>query len=511
MLSTLSACRQESDNLYNYAYNDALVNMNANDKFGDKFKMLWHGLDQNYAIFDYEAEYGLDWDKVYDEYLPQFEALDELDNVTDKELETLLEKVVAPLHDGHIAIQMKNHLTGNYVNVVPADLRNQSRDDYKIADNYMPDLSSYVISDLKEYASASTRFKDFWYEFFNEKKIGMKWIVNKITKLQGEISLTSGTTSEHDAYMLENYMTLYGRLYQLKEAGDNGANISELVNSYNELVVSYAFLEVPGMYTYDPSFVEDGVEVTYALTNENIAYFQFSDFHLSTFLDPSSRNRFAQSSPGTQTMVNQVVTVWQQWFDAIQYHHKAGDLKGVIIDVRGNGGGNFSDFDYVLGALIPSGNFEMAKSRFKRGTGRFDYSIVMPFTVKAYSQEHVAVTEPIVILTNCNSVSMSEITTQGVKCLPNGKQIGKRTWGGLCALSDAQSYSQNYSGYVGIQNQTPVFCYVPQMALMNQEEQIMEGVGLTPDIEVNFDETLYKTTGRDSQYERAIEYITKGK
>lgn len=39
----------------------------------------------------------------------------------------------------------------------------------------------------------------------------------------------------------------------------------------------------------------------------------------------------------------------------------------------------------------------------------------------------------------------------------------------------------------------------------------IEGKGITPDIEVPFDHTLYNETRRDSQFERALEYIRTGK
>ena len=48
------------------------------------------------------------------------------------------------------------------------------------------------------------------------------------------------------------------------------------------------------------------------------------------------------------------------------------------------------------------------------------------------------------------------------------------------------------------------------MTTVTKEGQILEGVGLTPDIEVDFDVTLYKSTGRDTQLERALQYCTTG-
>ena len=48
------------------------------------------------------------------------------------------------------------------------------------------------------------------------------------------------------------------------------------------------------------------------------------------------------------------------------------------------------------------------------------------------------------------------------------------------------------------------------MVTMSKDKQLFEGVGITPDIDVDFDVALYLTTGRDSQLERALQYCTTG-
>ena len=98
----------------------------AETSYAGKFKVLWNGLNQSYALWDYEKELGLDWDAVYDQYLPQFEALDEQEDVTDNQLKELTEQVVCPLHDGHMNVQLKNHKTGKYITVSPSMVRNRA-------------------------------------------------------------------------------------------------------------------------------------------------------------------------------------------------------------------------------------------------------------------------------------------------------------------------------------------------------------------------------------------------
>ena len=204
--------------------------------------------------------------------------------------------------------------------------------------------------------------------------------------------------------------------------------------------------------------------------------------------------------------------VWYSWFNAIQDLHNAGQLGGVIIDVRGNGGGMVSDYQYVLGALLPSGGQHVMDSRTKKGVGRYDYSPLVPQVMPTYEQPHVTVTEPIAVLANIRSVSMAEMTSMGATLVENAKLVGTRTWGGLCGLIGNEDYSFTYAGHIGVSGKTPVYVYCPCLAAFSRDGKILEGVGVTPDIEVHLDLGAWKSgNGPDSQLDRALQYITSGK
>ena len=426
LLVLVTSCREESDALQNYAFNDGLAFDNAQKSFAGKFKVLWKALDQNYGIWDYERSQGVDWDAVYDEYLPKYEALDKRDDVTDDELQKLLEATLAPLHDGHFAAQMENHQTGNFVLTVPSNTRDKERDDYEARLN---------------------------------------------------------TTHDLRAYLPAAYGGTGNQILEYKEADTHIADMGEY-----------------------------GITVKYALFKDNIAYFYFSGFYLTLYLnDEIYQKLFGKANAATQQLALAVRQAWQAWFDKVQELHASGQLKGVVIDLRNNGGGMLDDNQYVLGSMLPSGDFEVAFSRFKRGVGRYDYSPLSPFKVSTLETAHETITEPIVILTNSGSVSMAEMTSLGCQSLPNGTLIGKRTHGGLCSLiQDPGVYYQNYSGIIGERGVTPVWLYIPQMTTVSKEGKLFEGVGLTPDIEVDLDVTQYQATGRDTQLERALQFCTTG-
>ena len=497
LLLTLTGCRQESDNVMSYAFNDAMAFQKADTSFVGEFEVLWNGMNNNYALWDYELENGLDWDNVYRKYYPRFEELDEKESVTDEELGNLLNEIVKPLHDGHVVIKLKNHSTGNYVTASPSHLRveNEREEEYKAATDFLPSLKYYQDKGkVLEMRRTSTNIVGQIY------RIMSAYIEEQITGLEQK---TDRTRDEEER--LNAFQSAYNDLWQILET-DN-------LNAYNEFAIRYEWLHIPYLEPINLNLYEHPLDITYALLEGNIAYLSFDHFRLSAYLDPDfCQEFFGQPTGLTKLVIESVQNIWYSWFSAIQELKKAGNLGGVIIDVRSNGGGMLDDYRYVLGALMPSGGHHVADARFKRGTGRFDYSPIMPQYMRTLEMEHQTITEPIVVLCNCKSISMAEMTSMGAKVLENGTLIGTRTWGGFSALSSSEQYSNNYAGYVGIQNVTPVFCYIPQEVTFSiLDGKIVEGHGVEPDIEVPMDFNAWnKGNGPDSQLDRALRFIRMG-
>ena len=509
LLLTLGACREQSDTLVSYGHQDQLSFGEAENSYAGKFKVLWNGLNQSYALWDYEKELGLDWDAVYDQYLPQFEALDEQEDVTDNQLKELTEQVVCPLHDGHMNVKVKNHKTGKYITVSPSMVRNSKRPEFVAVRNTPPTLKYYAKKangeiELDEdgtpiYLEYSTASDDLLDKFNDTEKAGKEWINDSITALK---NLTTPTAEEVDMLKV---------LTDLNKELDEVEDTKEGIALYNELANRYAYLNIPGFDPIDENFYDNGMKIRFALLKGNIAYLYFSDFALSYYLNKEYTNEgFPNASEATLAHIKKVEEVWNSWFNTIQELHKAGKLGGVIIDVRNNGGGSMNDYRYVLGSLIPSGGFEIGQARYRRGTGRLDYSPLMPAFAPTMDEEHALITKPIVVLANCASVSMAEITSLGTKYIDNATLIGKRTWGGLCGLIGNEFFSYNYTGHIGEEGKTPVYVYLPLVAQFTREGQLLEGVGVTPDIEVDLDVKQLRSTGKDTQLDRALQLIRNG-
>jgi hypothetical protein len=515
LLVMVTGCREESDTVYNYAFNDGLNFKEAEKSYAGKFKVLWNALNQNYAIWDYERSLGVDWDAVYDEYLPKYEELDKRDDVTDDELEALLSETVAPLHDGHFAAQMKNHQTGHFVLVIPSNLRVAQRPDFESANGFVPDLSGYLPTaqggngDIEVYEEANTSLSTLISATYVTKGKGYPWAQQELKRLK---NLPSRTDKEE--FMMKGLNSFIDEFEQLMILiGRQRISTSNALQGYNQLALTYQYLQIPDFHPIHEQFANVGISVKYALFRNKVAYFYLSGFSLTPYMEEEYIDEFFPGADAyNKSLVKKVHDVWTDWFDKVQELHAAGQLRGVIIDVRSNGGGMLNDYQYVLGSLLPSGGFEPVMARFKRGLGRYDFSQITPAHFETLKAPHAAITEPIVVLCNSCSVSMSELTSVGCKALSNGTLIGKTTHGGLCGLNkDPAYYSQNYAGIVGEQNVTPVWLYIPSMVTMSKEGKIFEGVGITPDIDVDLDDKLHLLEDRDTQLERAHQFLNTGK
>ena len=498
------SCQKDSDVVLNYGVNDAVAFDEAYKSYAGKFKVFWKSMNTTYSLWDYEKECGLDWDEYYNEMLPNFEALDKRDSVSDKELEMLMREMAAPLHDGHMTIEFQNHKTGKIVRVSPNEIRNEQRPDYEHSKTFVPDLTAYRKNqELLEWMETDTKMSSQFKYMTMTEGIGYQWALAKHDEL-----IQKENPTERDASMLSGLKAFIKEMRKLVEAEKFG---TDALTKFNELVTKYSYLEIPFLEPISDAFEDNGINVKYALFKDNIAYFYLSDFALGPYLHNASFNKIFSDSKHTTEVARMVREVYYSWFKAIQQLHKDQQLKGVIIDLRSNRGGFTADSYYVLGSLAPKGGLQYGYARYKRGPGRFDYSPFMPITAMTMEDDHEVIDDvPVTILINCWSVSMSEITSLSSKRMSNARLIGCRSWGGLCGLTDPSDFSTNYTGYIGEEEKTPVFVYLPIVGVFDMNKKMLDGYGVEPDIEVDFDKDEYKNTGYDTQLNRALQYIRTG-
>jgi hypothetical protein len=218
----------------------------------------------------------------------------------------------------------------------------------------------------------------------------------------------------------------------------------------------------------------------------NILYLYFSNFALSQ----------AGSNTGP---------VFNYFFNTL--HSNYANLKGIVIDLRGNGGGEIEDLDYLVGQMVTS-EYTFGYTRYKNGVNRLDYTPWAPAVVKPWVGGSVNVKAPIVVLADHLSVSMSEITTMAIKTLPNGKFIGTRTWGANGPLTSSVYFDggQFTIGGAAFGSAGYMFVYTSSSMFKYLNGDIYEGVGVPPDIYARETNAAY-LSGDDLVLDAAIKYI----
>jgi carboxyl-terminal processing protease len=243
------------------------------------------------------------------------------------------------------------------------------------------------------------------------------------------------------------------------------------------------YLDSPFVYGQDSLNLLDGdtTEAVAGTINGNVLYLGFNQFNLHTSYTSSD---------------NGVKRVLQYFLNYL--HNPPASFKGVIIDVRGNGGGDISDLNFLVGNFVTS-PLKIGYTRYKSGDGRLDYTPYAPAIVTPQTGA-TAITKPVVVLTDIWTVSMAELTAMAIHALPNGNghTVGEKTWGANGPLTDNEILNGGQftaANFTYVYTSSSMFKYI--------DGNIYEGKGFPPDYPVAFSLHSFQTTG-DTQLEKAL-------
>jgi carboxyl-terminal processing protease len=156
------------------------------------------------------------------------------------------------------------------------------------------------------------------------------------------------------------------------------------------------------------------------------------------------------------------------------------DAPGIIIDLRGNPGGDF-DADGRMAAQFLDGQVTFGRVRIRSGT--------TPWLLTGEN----AYAGPLVILINALSYSGSEFVASGMQAVGRAVIIGERSPGGAVAAK------------VRTLPNDAILVY-PVAQLITPDGTVVEGRGVIPDVQVTL-ERASLLQGRDPQLEAAIEAV----
>jgi hypothetical protein len=266
-------------------------------------------------------------------------------------------------------------------------------------------------------------------------------------------------------------------------------SIYALPSDYFTGLVAQNYIDASSLKMGTDSIYIQGAATTFtAITGtigNSILYFYFDSF------------TFSQAGANTTPVLN-------SFFSKLS--SLPSNIKGIVIDVRDNGGGEVSDLNYLVGKMITS-PLTIGYTHSKSGIGRLDYTPWAPAIVTPQSGA-ASIQKPIVVLADHLSVSMAELTTIAIKSMPNGKFIGTTTWGanGPLLPSTYLNGGQFTIGSSSFGNNGYMFVYTSSVSFKALDGKVYEGRGISPDIWVAETGSAYRQ-GIDLQLAKAISYI----
>lgn len=244
------------------------------------------------------------------------------------------------------------------------------------------------------------------------------------------------------------------------------------------------YLDKGFIFGTDNTFSTGGVPLTCLVgtINHSILYFGCNTFNLLKSY--------------TSKKENQVQPVINYFFESLK--HLSINIKGIIIDVRSNLGGDVSDLNFMVGQLIGK-PLHIGYTQYKSSSGRLDFTPWINTVVNpAPNAKTIAL--PIIAMADNTSASLSEAVVMAIHSMPNGIFIGETTWGATGPLISEEVYNAGQftiSNFLSVQTSSCKFKYL--------DGKSYEGKGFPPDINVPFNLSEMQN-GRDIQLEKAIEY-----
>jgi hypothetical protein len=366
-----------------------------------------------------------------------------------------------------------NGMNNNYVfwDIDPTDWDQIYRD-------YRPKFAALDNLDLDEH----------WDENFQRAKTYFIEMTGELVDGHFSLGLKNGDNVVEIAPFADRYYRRFGADYYDESTWENsGLGKSEIMEAPMLLntVQNYLPNEDERIGFFNDDFgaavgkipLDDG-------SNDGILYFYFTSFHLLKNLEKNDND--------------DMLRVWNYFVTNLH----APDIKGVIVDIRGNGGGQVRDLSFLWGKMFSKGKHQIGYNKQKMGDGRLEFSPLMPFYLYGDPEIQRDLEIPLVLLVNNFSISCSETSALFVRSLPNGHLVGGTTWGGQGILTDNSIFNAGQFATLGIN-----LSYTPSMQVLDLNRESFEGKGIAPDYYVPFDYEKF-SQGIDTRLEKAIEIIS---
>jgi C-terminal peptidase prc len=394
-----------------------------NSKYTDDFELVWNTINDNFYDPSFER---IDWNSIYDKYKPII-----LDVSTDSVFYDQINRMLFELKVSHTGVIPPGYLP----KVEPTTFAEGSTGiDVRVL------YDQAIITDVRKNSSADSSgiIPSFVLTAINGKSI--EQIANeRLNLLEPPFNKTHSITSEIQSRLYGDV----GSPVEIKYRDNEGIEFTEVVErtQRNEIV------------NFGEGFPSSVIEFDASLIEENIGYIRFNWFY------PTISKDFAK--------------VLQNFKNT----------KGLIIDLRGNPGGERNDVIAIAEMFVEEQTLAYSEQLRTGKSKIFLNPVPDPFR------------GDVIILVDIMSKSSSECLAGCLQSINRGLIIGEQTPG-----------SVGPADFIILPNGA-TFIY-PYAKTILVDGKVIEGNGIIPDIRCDID-LKDLADGKDTQLERAVNYLIK--
>ena len=424
--------------------------------WGETFDIFWKKMSTNYCFWSLDYGEGREWDSVYDEYKEQFDALGLVDDPARSEEAQRTNTLTAYRY----FFDITNPLSDGHFALQLDDNRGNAIVIQPSQTAYMRSLG-YTDDEIFRFLAEEAYQSDLKFNKYND-------------------------------YISEDTVHIMEYSFDLPGTGTGSARAGALAARHGFSDMQYVHEKNPELH------------IALGKNDDGIVYFGFSGFAITYY--------FYIAQPSVSSVDNAVTTIVQDFFALLAEE----DTAGVIIDLRGNGGGFDSDLSLLWTAFMPedADSLTIAEIRRKASENRIDYTVWLPYVVERSRVINYGGTfdsrVPIAILMNERSGSCAELSIFTFMTLRdtydyNVRLFGTHSHGGMGVLTENAEKQYN-AGQTAIPPYITLL-YTPFVQTRYLDEKIYEGTGIPADETVPFDADAFQN-GNDPRLAAVLEWIS---
>lgn len=522
---SLTSCVADND-----ANEKSISNYSDTDvkSYGDLFQVFWNVMNQRYCTLNEQSSVSSQtWDQVYKEYKPKFDALKTFQHTsafTQQEIQEdnakakqYFQEIIDKIIDQHFYVKITLPVSHSSMETVRfnSTLRNKTEyfplnahwnhtrdqlnldgtafgeitsDGFCIMGGYLKEQPGTYYLGFNKFALYENCFHEYQKSYLPGNATSTYHLdASKITDKAKELITDAGKQEKAEQQAVQLLADMDSYL-----ASDDAAKACEKMAAYSNqgdysglyALASQAYEKSPNLLkllpiTADASGMGEQIRQKLqgdARYQQMLSASGFANWYCQALADYlwHERELYAYWSDLKFTYNHLCVEGYRRLF--LEPLAK-GEIKKLILDFRGNGGGSVIDTRLLTDYLITQ-SAVYAYVRKKEDNNPYSYTPWIPQKITV-TPKSLGRNIPTAILLDNYSASMSEVTTLILKSQGDHvKTIGRNSYGAQAMLTSDNEASNG--GWIG--NVTSyLYFYMPFSLTKDAQGNLLESVGITPD------------------------------